>query len=452
MPKQSRQMHLGILVYGAGQHTGAWRLPEAQAGSENLELLARIARTAERGKFDFLFFADALNTGARFAPSLIVRLEPLTLLSALAMVTTHIGLAATASTTYTEPYNLARYFSSLDHISGGRAAWNIVTGALPETSANFSRDKHPPHGERYAIASEFVEVVKGLWDSWDDGAIIMDKESGVFADTSRMHPLNHIGKYFSVEGPLNLSRSPQGYPVLIQAGQSEEGRNLAAATGEVIFAVYQDMDEAAAFRMDIRARAARFGRNPDHIKVLPGVCPVVGSTEQEAQKKFVELSAFLDPVASMNILSERLGHDVSQYDLDVPLPELPDTGMMKGHAAAFTSAARRDNLTLRQLRNIAAASFGHRLLIGSPEQVADGLESWFEAGAVDGYNIMPPWVPGGLEIFVDEVVPILQRRGLFRMEYEGKTLRDHLGIPRPVPSRRAGSAARGELAASASSV
>jgi FMN-dependent oxidoreductase (nitrilotriacetate monooxygenase family) len=424
-------MHLGVFVLGSGHHVGGWRLPQAQAGAENLALLKAIALTAERGKFDLLFLADALNSGPDVHPSVMVRLEPITLLSALAMVTNRIGLAATASTTYTEPYNLARYFGSLDHISAGRAGWNIVTGAFAEAAGNFSRDKHPPHDERYAIAAEFVDVVKGLWDSWDDGAIVMDKAAGVFADTARMHRLDHHGAHFDVAGPLNLSRPPQGYPVLIQAGASDRGRDLAAAVGEVIFAVHQDIDAAVAFATDLRARAAGFGRDPAHLKIMPGVCPIIGGTEQEARAKFAELGAFLDPAAALQLLSERLGHDLSSYDLDKPVPELPASGVMRGHAVTLTALARRDHLTLRQLRDIAAGAMGHRLVFGSPEQVADGLEAWFTAGAADGFNIMPPWFPGAFDDFVDQVVPILQKRGLFRTDYEGTTLREHLGLPRP---------------------
>ncbi|WP_431281493.1 LLM class flavin-dependent oxidoreductase [Humitalea sp. 24SJ18S-53] len=431
MPLQPRHMHLGVFILGSGHHVAGWRMPGAQAGAENLPLLQHIARTAERGKFDLVFFADALNTAAGMHPSVLVRLEPITLLTALAMCTTHVGLAATASTTYTEPYNLARLFGSLDHISGGRAGWNVVTGAFAEAAANFGTTSHPPHDERYAIADEFVKVLKGLWDSWEDGAIVMDRATGQYADTSRLHTLNHKGKYFSVKGPLNLSRPPQGYPVLIQAGASDVGRDLAASVAEIVFAVQQDMAAAKAFSDDIKARAIGFGRSPDHVKIMPGVSPIIGSTEAEARERLLQLGEFLDPVAALRILSERLGHDLSGFDLDAPVPELPESTIMRGHAATLTALAKRENLTLRQLRNIAAGAMGHRLLCGTPEQVADGLEEWFRAGAADGFNIMPPWFPGAFDDFVDQVVPILQKRGLFRQDYTGTTLRDHLGLPRP---------------------
>jgi FMN-dependent oxidoreductase (nitrilotriacetate monooxygenase family) len=426
-----RQMHLGVFVLGSGHHVAGWRMPGAQAGAENLPLLQAIARTAERGKFDLVFLADALNAAAGMHPSVLVRLEPITLLAALAMCTSHVGLAATASTTYTEPYNLARLFGSLDHISGGRAAWNVVTGAFAEAAANFSRASHPAHEQRYAVAAEFVDVVRGLWDSWEDGAIVMDRVTGVYADTSRLHTLDHHGKYFSVKGPLNLSRPPQGHPVLIQAGASDIGRDLAASIAEIVFAVQQDIDAAKAFCTDIKARAARFGRSPEHVKIMPGVSPIIGGTETEARALLAQLGEFLDPVAALRVLSERLGQDLSDYDLDGPVPELPESTIMRGHAATLTALAKRENLTLRQLRNIAAGAMGHRLLCGTPEQVAAGLEEWFLAGAADGFNIMPPWFPGAFDDFVDQVVPILQRRGLFRTDYAGTMLRDHLGLPRP---------------------
>ena len=425
------EMHLGIFVLGAGHHVAGWRLPDARAGSENLPLLIEIAKTAERAKFDLVFLADAVNTGPKMHPSMMVRLEPLTLLSALAMVTSHIGLAATASTTYSDPYNLARAFGSVDHISAGRAAWNVVTGAFPEAAGNFGHAVHPPHDERYAIAKEFVSVVKGLWDSWEDGAIVMDKASGEFADVSKMHNLNHKGKFFSVTGPLNLSRPPQGHPVIIQAGASEAGRDLASSVGEIIFAVQQDLKGAKAFADDLRALAAKNGRDPRHMKIMPGVCPVVGTSEADAKAKLASLGGFTDPAAALKVLSERLGHDLSACPLDGPVPVLPPSGIMQGHAVTLAAMAKDRNMTLRELRDFTSVAMGHRLLFGTPEQIADGLEEWFVAGAADGFNVMPPWFPGAFDDFANEVVPILQRRGLFRTEYVGRTLRENLGLPRP---------------------
>jgi len=433
------KMHLGLFVLGTGHHVAGWRVDGAEAGAENFKLIERIAQTAERAKFDLVFFADALNTGPKVHPSVMVRLEPLTLLAALATTTTHIGLGATASTTYSDPYNLARAFASIDHISGGRAAWNVVTGAFAEAAANFGHASHPPHDLRYAIAREFVQVVKGLWDSWEDGAILMDKKSGQFADISKMHELNHKGQYFSVKGPLNISRPPQGYPVLIQAGASDTGRDLAASIAEIVFAVQQDIEIAKATAADLRQRAEKFGRNPAHMKIMPGVCPIIGESEADAKAKLRMLGEFSDPASALKVLSERLGQDLSSYPLDGPVPTLPPSTIMQGHAVTLTALAKKHNMTLRELRDYAASAMGHRLLVGTPEQVADGLEEWFTAGAADGFNIMPPWFPGAFDDFVNEVVPILQKRGLFRTEYNGRTLRDHLGLPRP-PHPRAGMA------------
>jgi FMN-dependent oxidoreductase (nitrilotriacetate monooxygenase family) len=424
-------MHLGIFVLGAGHHVSAWRLPESWGNSEDLGLLQHIAKAAERGKFDLIFLADALNTGPAMHPSMMMRFEPLTLLSALAMTTTHVGLAATASTTYTEPYNLARLFASLDHLSGGRAGWNVVTGAFPEAALNFSRTRHPPHAERYAAATEFVKVVRGLWDSWEDGAIEMDKRAGRFADPSRMHMLEHTGEFYAVKGPLNISRPPQGHPVIIQAGASDAGKYLASSIAEIVFTVQQNLDAAKAFRAELRELAARAGRNPDHMKVMPGVSPIIAETEKDAKAKLAVLGELMDPKSALKVLSERLGHELSDYPLDGPVPELPPSGIMQGHAVTLAAMAKAKNMTLRELRDFAGAAMGHRLLVGTPEMVADGLEEWFAAGAADGFNIMPSWLPGVFDDFVDHVVPILQKRGLFRTEYAGRTLRDHLGLPRP---------------------
>ncbi|MDB5315978.1 MAG: nitrilotriacetate monooxygenase [Rhodospirillales bacterium] len=426
-----RQMHLGVFILAAGHHIAGWRMPGAEAGSENLPLIRHIARTAERGKFDLLFLADAVNTRPDMHPSMVLRLEPLTLLAALAMVTEKIGLAATASTTYTEPYNLARYLGSIDHMSNGRCGWNIVTGAFADAALNFNRGPHPEHDERYAIASEFVEVIKGLLDTCEDGIWTLDQESGKFFDAAKMHVLNHVGKYFQVRGPLNMSRPPQGYPVMIQAGASEAGRDLAAKVAEIVYAVHQDREVARAFSDDLKRRAVGFGRSADHIKIMPGVSAIIGGTEAEAKAKLATLGECADPIVALQVLAERLGHDLTSYDLDAPVPELPPSGIMRGHAVTLSALAKKENLTLRQLRNVVAATMGHRLIVGTPEQVADGLQDWFEAGAADGFNVMPPWFPGAFDDFVDQVVPILQKRGLFREEYTGTTLRDHLGLPRP---------------------
>ncbi len=426
-----RMMHLGMILLGAGGHVAGWRMPGAEFGSENLPLLQRIVARAEAAKFDFIFLADALNTGLDAHPGMMVRLEPLTLLAALAMGTTHIGLGATVSTTYSEPYNVARALASVDHLSGGRAAWNVVTGSSPDAAANFSRDKHPSHAERYAMAAEYLEVVKGLWDSWDDGAILGDKARGVFADPAKMHVLDHRGQFYQVKGPLNTTRPPQGHPVIMQAGASDAGRDFAAATAEVVFTAQQDLAEALAFATDLRARCVAAGRAANAIRILPGINPVIGRTAAAAKAKIAELASLTDPVAALKVLSDRLGHDLSAMDLDAPVPRLPPSGMMQGHAMQLASIARRENMTLRELRDYTAVSSGHRVLHGTPETIADSMEEWVRHSAADGFIIQVTHHPGPLDEFVEQVVPILVRRGLFRRDYAGRTLRDHLGLPRP---------------------
>lgn len=431
MTTPARQMHLSVLALAAGNNIAAWRMEDAQAGSMNLPLLKHMVQTAERGKFDFFFIADTPHTAPNVHPSWVVRLEPLTLLSVLSAITTHIGLAATVSTTYTEPYNLARYMASLDHLSGGRAAWNVVGGAFPQAAANFGRLPHPAHGERYARAREFLDVTKGLWDSWEEGALVMDKATGKYIDAAKMHTLNHEGKHFSVKGPLNILRPPQGYPVIVQAGASDEGRDFAAATSEAIFCVVANIEEGKAFRDDIRARAKQHGRNPDHLKVLPGIFVIIGQTEAEARAKLAALGEIIEADTAMKVLTDYLGQDLSQHPLDAPVPDLPATEMMQGYAVALLEIAREKEMTLRELRDLVAATQGHVLFMGTPEQIADDLEEWFLAGAADGFQLMPHYFPAPFDEFVDLVVPILQERGLFRKDYTGTTLREHMGLPFP---------------------
>ncbi|BCQ52819.1 LLM class flavin-dependent oxidoreductase [Burkholderia gladioli] len=428
---ERRQMRLGLFLQGAGHHVAGWRHPEAESGSENFELLRRVVQTAERAKFDMVFLADGLTSGPDAHPSMAQRFEPLTLLSALAMHTTHIGLAATASTTYSEPYHLARVFASLDRLSGGRAAWNVVTTSYDRTAANFTRGNHPDHAERYEMAGEFVDVVKGLWDSWDEDAVIRDKARGVYFDPAKVHALDHEGRFFRIKGPLNASRPPQGHPVVIQAGSSGPGQDLAARIAEVVFTAQQTLEEAQVFYRDLKGRLAKFGRAGQALHVMPGVFPVIGRTEREAREKYEQLQQWIDTSGALSLLSDRLGHDVSRYPLDGPLPELPESDQLKSRAKLLTDLARRENLTLRQLYYLVAGARGHRIVWGTAGQVADALEEWFTQDAADGFNIMPPYFPGGLDDFVEQVVPELQRRGLFRTEYAGSTLREHLGLPRP---------------------
>jgi len=427
---QHRQMRLGVFVQTPGHHVAGWRHPDAIAGGPNLALMKHIAATAERGKFDMFFLGDGFATGYSEHPSTIGKFEPISLLSALAMGTSRLGLAATASTTYAEPYHVARSFASLDHLSGGRAAWNIVTTAYAKSGAVFGR-QHPPHAERYAMAEEFVEACRLLWDSWDDDAFIADKKTGRFVRPGSLHVPDFKGKYFTVEGGLNVPRPPQGHPVLIQAGSSGPGRALATRIADVVFSAQNEVAEARAFYTGLKAQVATSGRRPDDVLIMPGVFPVIGRTEREAQAIFAELNEKIDTTQAFTVLSDRLGTDMSVYPLDAPVPPLPETEHLKSRAALLLEMARRERLSLRELYHRVAAARGHLLLIGNPLQIADVLESWFRSGAADGFNVMPPFFPGQFDDFVEGVVPILQERGLFRADYEGSTLREHLGLERP---------------------
>ncbi|MGA1805268.1 LLM class flavin-dependent oxidoreductase [Rhizobium sp. HT1-10] len=434
---RKRQIHLGLFLQGAGHHVSGWRHPDAEAGSENFELLRRVTQMAEAAKFDMVFLADGLTSGVDAHPSMIARFEPLTLLSALAMVTDQIGLAATASTTYGEPYHIARAFASVDHLSHGRAAWNIVTTSYARTANNFSKS-HPEHDERYAVAGEFVDVVCGLWDSWDDDAFKKDKQSGVYADPAKVHVLDHAGKYYSVKGPLNIPRSPQGHPILIQAGSSGPGQDLAARTADVVFTAQQSLAEAQAFYKSLKTRVVAFGRRSEDVAVMPGFLAVIGRTSTEAAEKLAELDRWTDIKSAMPLLEERLGHSLAGHDLDGPLPDLPISDQLRSRAELLTELAKREKLTIRQLALRVAAGRGHHMLVGTPVEIADRMQQWFEAGAADGFNVMPPFFPQGLEDFTQLVVPILQERGLFRLDYSGSTLRDHLGLDRPALPAAAG--------------
>ncbi|MFB2836997.1 LLM class flavin-dependent oxidoreductase [Floridanema evergladense] len=441
MSNQQKQLRLGAFLMSSGHHLASWRYPEARAdGGLSFDHFRQIAQTAERGKFDMIFFADGVavrdrdqGTEVLSRTGHIVHFEPLTLLSALAVVTEHIGLAATVSTTYNEPFHLARKFASLDYLSGGRAAWNLVTSATTAEARNFNLDKHPDHAPRYERALEFVEVVTKLWDSWEDDAFLRDQESGIYFDRDKLHVPDHKGKHFSVKGPLNVARPIQGYPVLVQAGSSEDGKNLAAQTAEVIFTAQQTLADAQAFYADVKGRLAKYGRHPDQLKIMPGIFPVIGSTEQEAKEKFSAIQQLIHPQVGLSLLTGMLGEiDLSKYPLDGPLPEIPHTELHQSRQQLLVELAQRENLTIRQLYEAIAGARGHWQVVGTPEQIADKMEEWFRNGAADGFNVMPPYLPGGLTEFVDHVIPELQRRGLFRTEYEGRTLRENLGLSRPV--------------------
>jgi FMN-dependent oxidoreductase (nitrilotriacetate monooxygenase family) len=423
-------MHLGLFLLGTGSHVAGWRMPGALDSFQDIDALRRIAATAERGRFDLIFMGDNLYADPAAHPSYTVRLEPLTMLAALASSTTHIGLGATVSTTYSDPWTTARAFASLDHISKGRAAWNAVTGASAAAAPNFGR-LHPSHAERYAIAGEFVDVVRGLWDCWADDAIVADRATGRYIDPERLRALDHHGTHFTVKGPLNIGRAPQGQPVILQAGGSAPGMELAARTADVVFSVVQDLAEAQAQYAAVKSRLPAFGRLAEDVTVLPGVMPVVGRTEREALDKLAQLQGFVDSTNALGLLSDRFGMDLSGHDLDAPMPDLPLPDSYHSFARAMLNKARREGMTLRDVYNLVGAARGHWVLCGSAEQVADTLEAWFRGGAADGFNVMPSHFPAGLEDFVELVVPILQERGLFRRDYAGTTLRENLGLARP---------------------
>ena len=435
-----RMMNLGAFVHETGQHVAAWRHPEAYAESGTVFAQAvDVARTAERGKFDLLFLADSAAVGVFGTPESrgrmgkVVKFEPITVLSALAAVTTHLGLVATCSSTYSEPYTLARQFASMDQISGGRAGWNLVTSNNEAEAFNHGRDQHFAHAERYDRAAEFAQVVTGLWDSWDADAFVRDKQSGIYFDPAKMHTLNHQGKYFSVRGPLNVACSPQGRPVLVQAGASDTGRDLAARMAELVFTAQTTFDQAKEFYGDVISRLPRHGRSQREVKIMPGLYPVVGRTEAEAREKFDFLQSLIHPSVGLSVLEHTIGvPELARYPLDGPVPELADTNGPLSRQRLLLEAARRDKLTLWELCLLNAGPRGHLLTIGTPGQIADVMEHWFRNGAADGFNVMPAWLPGSLTDFVDLVIPELQRRGLFRTQYEGKTLRENLGLPRPV--------------------
>lgn len=434
----TRQIKLGAFLPGGGQHIAGWRFPGSPAdGATSFDFYLQLAKTAERGLFDAYFLADGLSVG--FAGrgegnGKIAGFEPVTLFSALATHTTNLGFIATSSTTYEEPYNVARKFASLDLISSGRAGWNVVTSTGDDSSRNFNRRTQLPHAERYARAHEHVAVVRGLWDSWEDDAFIRDKETGRFYDTGKLHDLNYRGTHFQVDGPLNVPRSAQGHPVIVQAGASQDGRHFAATEAEVIFTAHQNLASAQEFYKDIKVRAQGAGRDPDQVLIMPGVAPFIGRTEEEAKAKYQQLNDLIRPEEGVGLLDGLAGGtlDLSGFPLDGPLPPSSETEGNKSRQVLIRQIADEHGFTIRQLYQWIATGRGHFTIVGSAIQIADTLEEWFENKAADGFNILPPWVPGALDDFVELVIPELQRRGFFRTAYEGRTLRENLGLPYPV--------------------
>ena len=440
--RRGEKMHLGAFFHPTGNHVAAWLHPDAQIDAGvNFEHYASITQTAERGKFDLMFVADAvavrdgkLQALCRW-PQYMAYFDPLTLLPALAAVTKHIGVVATATTSYNEPYHIARKFASLDHISQGRAGWNVVTSSAVNEARNFGRDAHYAHDQRYDRANEFVDVVKGLWDSWEDDAFIRDRSTGIYFDPAKLHTPNHEGQHFKVRGPLNVARPPQGHPVLFQAGSSEAGRESAARFAEGVFTPQHTLPGAQDFYRDIKGRMAKYGRKPEALKIMPGLNAIVGRTRKEAEEAHRFLQSKIHPDVGLELLSIQLDKmDLSQYDLDGPLPNIPD------HVAAETGQApmrnivrwsKEEGLTIRQIYERFAGARGQRTVIGSPVEIADDMERWFRNYGVDGFLYHPSHLPGGLDAFVDLVIPELQNRGLFRGEYEGKTLRENMGLERP---------------------
>jgi FMN-dependent oxidoreductase (nitrilotriacetate monooxygenase family) len=426
----ARQIKLGFILHGVGRTWTDWRHPEADSGaSTNFAFYKRQAHIAERGKFDFLFVADSLSITEKSSPHYLNRFEPITILSALAAVTERIGLVGTLTVSYSEPFNVARQFSSLDHISGGRAGWNVVTSWLGETAANFSKTEHPAHDVRYRIAAEYLQVVQGLWDSWEDDAHVGDKARGVFVDPDKLHRLDHHGTFFQVRGPLNIKRSRQGQPVIFQAGASDDGRNFAAKHAEAIFGSAQSLDEAQEYHRDIKARARGFGRDPGQVFVLPGIGPIIGLTAADAEQNYQTLAGLGSLQTGLGFLARSFNdHDFSQYDLDAPFPDVAALGWNSQQSATqkILAQVKAEGLTLRQIAQRLSTPRGQ--FIGTPVQIADQLETWFANEGADGFVVFET-MPGQLDLFVDHVVPLLQERGLFRTDYEGETFRDHLGLP-----------------------
>lgn len=432
----NRQLRLGAFMRPVSIHTAAWRYPGGLPDANfNLKHLVRFAQKLEQGKFDAFFMADHLAVlnmpvEALKRSATVTSFDPLTLLPALAMMTERLGLIATASTTFEPPYVVARRFASLDHISQGRAGWNLVTTSNPDAALNFGLEEHMEHGTRYRRAREYFDVVTGLWDSWADDAFLRDPESGIFFDPDKMHVLDHKGEFLSVRGPLNIARPVQGWPVIVQAGASDAGRQLAAETAEMVFAGVSRLSDSRSLYADIKGRMQAIGRDPDHLKILPGALVVVGESDAEAREKRAQLDSLVHYDSAIASLSIALGHDASGFDPDAPLPDIPESNASKSGRERAIALAQRENLTVRQLAQ-RLGGFSGLAFVGTPETIANQMEEWLMSNGCDGFNIMFPYLPAGLDDFVDKVVPELQRRGVFRREYEGQTLRENLGLPRP---------------------
>jgi FMN-dependent oxidoreductase (nitrilotriacetate monooxygenase family) len=433
-----RQLHLNLFIHSRGHHEASWRHPAASPlALTDIRYYQDLARRAETARFDSIFLADQLALGEDVAQAARSWLEPITTLAALAVSTSRIGLIATASTTYTEPFNLARQFASLDHISNGRIGWNIVTSWLAAAAGNYGDAGQVSHADRYARGEEFMAVVKALWDSWAEDAVIDDRTGGRYAKADRIRPISHMGVHYQVAGPLNLPRCPQGRPVLVQAGSSDTGRRFAARHAEAVFTAHMEKATAQAFYADLKALVAADGREPDHVLILPGLSPMIGSTAAEAQRLARELNELSDPEVGRKRLSGRFGgHDFSHLPLDRPLtpedfPAPSSVEAARSRTEVILSLVQREQPTLRQLLASLAGARGHFTMAGTPDEVANLIEDWFTDGAADGFNIMPPVLPHMLDVFSAEVVPLLQRRGLFRTEYAGTTLREHYGLARP---------------------
>ncbi len=433
---KKKQLCLGAFMRPVSIHTAAWRFPGGSPDANfSLKTIVSLAKKLEAAKFDAFFMADHLAVlnmpmDALKRSATVTSFDPLTLLPAIAMVTNRLGLIATASTTFESPYLIARRFASLDHISDGRAGWNIVTTSNPDAAKNFGMDDQMPHAQRYARAREFFDVVTGLWDSWADDAFVRDVEKGIFFDPDRLHILDHEGEYLKVRGPLNIARPIQGWPLIVQAGASDAGRQLAAETAEMVFSSARNIPDAQEYFQDIKARAENAGRNPDHLKILPGALVIVGETESEAREKRDLLDSLVHYDSGIASLSIALGHDASKFDPDAPLPNVPETEASKSGQARVKSLAQAENLTVRQLAGRFGGYAGNAF-VGTPKSIADEMEAWIDEDASDGFNIMMPYLPMGLDDVCEKVVPELQRRGRFRTEYSGRTLRENLGVPRP---------------------